>query len=147
MHIINESRGEFLISTDVSKLDKKAIHNYLSNESYWSKNIPYEKVEAAILNSLNFGVYAGERQIGYARIVTDYTIVAYLGDVFIIEEYRGKGLAKWLMEVIMNHKDLQGLRRWILLTRDAHELYKKYGWKEIASADRWMEIHKPNVYG
>lgn len=147
MHIINESRGEFLISTDVSKLDKKAIHNYLSNESYWSKNIPYEKVEAAISNSLNFGVYSGKQQIGYARIVSDYSTVAYLGDVFIIEEYRGKGLSKWLMEAIMNHKDLQGLRRWVLLTRDAHELYKKYGWKEIANTDRWMEIHKPNIYG
>ncbi|MEI6411780.1 MAG: GNAT family N-acetyltransferase, partial [Bacteroidota bacterium] len=136
----------FQLSTDPAKLDLKVIHNYLSNESYWAKNIPFETVKSAVENSLNFGLYYQDRQIGYARIVSDYTSMAYLADVFILEAFRGQGLSKWLMETIMQHPNLQGLRRWILLTRDAHELYKRFGWQPIAIPDRWMEVHNPNVY-
>ena len=125
-------QDEFCISTDKSKLDLKMVHRFLSEESYWSKNIPFEKVEKAAANSLTFGVYDGPVQIGYARVVSDYTSVAYLGDVFILPAYRGKGLSKWLLKIIMNCPELQGLRRWILLTADAHGLYKQFGWTEIA---------------
>lgn len=139
-------QDEFCISTDKSKLDLKMVHRFLSEESYWSKNIPFEKVEKAAANSLTFGVYDGPVQIGYARVVSDYTSVAYLGDVFILPAYRGKGLSKWLLKIIMNCPELQGLRRWILLTADAHGLYKQFGWTEIASPERWMEIHDKEVY-
>ena len=139
-------QDEFCISTDKSKLDLKMVHRFLSQESYWSKNIPFEKVEKAAANSLTFGVYDGEIQIGYARIISDYTSVAYLGDVFISPAYRGKGLSKWLLTIIMSYPELQGLRRWILLTADAHGLYKQFGWTEIAAPERWMEIHHKDVY-
>jgi predicted GNAT family N-acyltransferase len=146
MEILTEHRGDYTISTDKSKLDLAFIHGFLSRESYWSKNIPFELVRTAVNNSLNFGVFYKDRQIGYARVITDYATIAYLGDVFIIPEFRGQGLSKWMMEKLMHHPDLQGLRRWILLTRDAHELYKKYGWKEIASPEKWMEKHNPLAY-
>ncbi len=139
-------QDEFCISTDKSKIDLKMVHRFLSEESYWSKNIPFEKVEKAAANSLTFGVYDGPVQIGYARVISDYTSVAYLGDVFILPAYRGKGLSKWLLKIIMTCPELQGLRRWILLTADAHGLYKQFGWKEIAAPERWMEIHHKNVY-
>jgi N-acetylglutamate synthase-like GNAT family acetyltransferase len=146
METLTEHRGDYTITTDKSKLDLSFIHNFLSREAYWSKNIPFEVVQAAINNSLNFGVFYKDRQIGYARVITDYATIAYLGDVFIIPEFRGQGLSKWMMEKVMHHANLQGLRRWILLTRDAHELYKKYGWSEIASPQRWMEKHDPLAY-
>lgn len=147
MRIITEKKEDFIISTDRSKLDLNIIHGYLANESYWCKNIPLEKVKTQIANSLNFGLYHNNKQIGYARIISDFASVAYLGDVFVIEEYREQGLSKWLMSVVMAHPELQGLRRWILLTRDAHEMYKKFGWKEIAAPEKWMEKHDGNVYG
>ena len=100
----------------------------------------------SVENSLNFGVYHRGEQIGFARIVSDFSTMAYLGDVFIIASFRGQGLSKWLMKTITEHPNLQGLRRWILLTADAHELYKKYGWTNLASPTRWMERHNPNVY-
>lgn len=134
------------ISADKKKLDKGMIHHFLSTQAYWSLNIPYEKIVQAIENSLCFGVYYNEEQVGFARIISDYTTVAYLGDVFILPEHRGQGLSKMLMQHIMQHPDLQGLRRWILLTQDAHELYRKFGWTAIAAPDRWMEIHDKNVY-
>lgn len=146
MEIIIEQKGDFIISTDKSKLDLYFIHGYLSKEAYWSKNIPFDVVQTAANNSLNFGLYYKNRQIGYARVITDYATIAYLGDVFIISEFRGQGLSKWMLEKLMNHPGLQGLRRWILLTRDAHMLYKKYGWTEIASPEKWMEKHDPGVY-
>ncbi len=118
----------------------------MSNESYWCKNISREKVKTQIANSLNFGLYYKDKQIGYARIISDFASVAYLGDVFILEEFRGQGLSKWLMAIVMAHPGLQGLRRWVLLTRDAHELYKKFGWTEIATPDKWMEKYDGNVY-
>lgn len=139
-------KNSFCISTNKSKLDLNSIHDFLSTKAYWCLNIPKEKVQTAIQNSLCFGVYEAERQVGFARVITDFSTIAYLGDVYILEEYRGKGLSKWLMETIMNHEDLQGLRRWILLTGDAHELYRQFGWNNIADASKWMELHNANVY-
>ncbi|MDN3656798.1 GNAT family N-acetyltransferase [Ferruginibacter paludis] len=138
--------GNFTISTDRAKLDVDLIHHFLSTEAYWSKGIPLSTVEAAIANSLNFGIYDGDQQAGYARIVSDFATVAYLGDVFILPEFRGKGLSKMLMQEVMNHPQLQGLRRWILLTGDAHGLYKQFGWSAIASPDKWMEKHCKDIY-
>jgi len=146
MNSINIYQGEFCISTEKAKMDVMAIHRFLSKEAYWCQNIPFETVQTAIENSLNFGLFHQNTQIGYARIISDYATIAYLGDVYILPEFRGKGLSKWLMETVMAHPNLQGLRRWILLTGDAHELYKKYGWKLIAQPDRWMELHNKNVY-
>jgi len=136
----------FLISTDKSKLDIDAIHEFLSTKAYWCLNIPKEKVITAIENSLCFGVYHGDKQIGFARIITDYSTIAYLGDVYVLEAYRGKGISKWLMETVMGHPALQGLRRWILLTGDAHALYRKFGWTDISDPAKWMELHNKNVY-
>jgi GNAT superfamily N-acetyltransferase len=145
-HNLTVTKGEFSISTDRDKLDLGFIHGFLSGEAYWSRNIPLETVKKSIENSLNFGLYHADRQIGYARVITDYATIAYLGDVFVISEYRGKGLSKWLMQQVTDHPDLQGLRRWLLLTRDAHELYKKFGWQPIQSPDRYMERFNPDVY-
>ncbi|MDQ3087603.1 MAG: GNAT family N-acetyltransferase, partial [Acidobacteriota bacterium] len=116
---------EFIISTDPNRLQIEAIHKFLSEESYWAKERTREQTETAIKNSLPFGVYQGENLVGFARVVTDFATFAYLGDVFILDEFRGQGLSKWLMEVIINHPELQGLRRWILATKDAHTLYEK----------------------
>lgn len=134
------------ISTDKGKLDIEAIHEFLSTKAYWSLNIPKYKVQTAIENSFCFGVYQDKKQIGFARIITDFSTIAYLGDVYILEEHRGRGISKWLMETIMSHPELQGLRRWILLTGDTHELYRKFGWTAIADPTKWMEIHNKNVY-
>ena len=138
--------GEFVISTDYNRLQLAVIHKYLSEESYWAKERTREQTETAIKNSLPFGVYKGENQIGFARVVTDYATFAYLGDVFILEEFRGQGLSKWLMETITNHPTLQGFRRWILATKDAHELYEKFGFAELKFPMRWMEKTAPNAY-
>lgn len=143
---MNFENNEYVISTDQARINIPLVHGYLANESYWAKNIPYETVEKAIANSLCFGVYKTNEQVGFARVITDKATVAYLGDVFILPEHRGRELSKRLMEAIMGHPELQGLRRWILLTQDAHELYKKYGWKEIAEPARWMEWHNKNIY-
>lgn len=139
-------KNEFCISTDKTKLDIDSTHEFLSTKAYWCLNIPKTKVQTQIQNSMCFGVYENEKQIGFARVITDFAAIAYLGDVYILEEYRGKGLSKWLIETIMSHPDLQGLRRWILLTRDAHELYRKFGWTNISDPTRWMEVHNKNVY-
>src|ERR1700735_5371483 len=125
-------KGEYTISTDRARLDLRFIHDYLSKESYWLGGVAFEEGVKAAEHSLNFGLYHGDRQIAYARILTDYARVAYLADVFIIGEYRGRGLSKWLIGEIMAHPDLQGLRRWMLHTRDAHGLYRAFGWSEAA---------------
>lgn len=138
--------GEFTISTNPQLLDVKAIHYYLSNHSYWAKGIPLETVERAIQNSLNFGLYRQNRQIGFARVISDMSTVAYLGDVYVLEEYRGQRLSNRLMEVVMNHPHLQGLRRWILLTSSADWLYEKYGFQKVARPEIYMELHNPNAY-
>ncbi|AHF14056.1 GNAT family N-acetyltransferase [Niabella soli] len=139
-------KNDFCISTDKTKLDIDTIYTFLAKEAYWCLNIPKDRVLVSIENSLCFGVYTGSRQIGFARIISDFSTIAYLGDVFIVKDYRGMGLSKWLMETIMNHPDLQGLRRWILLTGDAHQLYRQFGWKEIADPSLWMELHNKNAY-
>lgn len=138
--------GEFTISTDRERLQIDAIHKFLTEESYWAKERTKEQTETAIKNSLSFGVYKGENQIGFARVVTDYATFAYLGDVYILETFRGRGLSKWLMETIVGHPDLQNFRRWILATRDAHALYEKFGFDGLRFPARWMEKTAPNAY-
>jgi GNAT superfamily N-acetyltransferase len=138
--------GEFTISDDRERLQIDAIHKYLSEESYWARERTKEQTERAIKNSLPFGVYKGENQIGFARVVTDFATFAYLGDVFILEDFRGKGLSLWLMDVIISHPDLQNFRRWILATRDAHTLYEKFGFAALRHPTRWMEKAAPNAY-
>ena len=138
-------KDNFSISTDKSKLDISVIHDFLSR-SYWSENIPVETVRKSIEGSMCFGVYDNSRQVGFARMVTDNATFAYLADVFIIEEYRGRGLSKWLMEFILSHPELQRLRRILLATRDAHSLYKQFGFTAINNPDRFMHIHNPNIY-
>ena len=140
--IVEAHREQFTISTDHSRLDIDAICDFLSR-AYWAKGRPRERTERALANSLVFGLYDGEKQIGLARVVTDYGIFAYLCDVFIHEDYRTHGLGKWLMETVMSHPDLQGLRRWTLATRDAHGLYKQFGWDALGNAKNWMEIFRP----
>jgi GNAT superfamily N-acetyltransferase len=131
-------RGEYLVSTDRSLLDLQVIHGYLST-SYWAAGVPEEVVGRSIENSLNFGVYRGEEQVGFARVVTDRATFAYLADVFVLEAHRGQGLGKWLVEVVLSHPDLQGLRRWMLATRDAHDLYRRYAFTELARPAIFME--------
>lgn len=138
--------NEYEIDDDRSRLDVDAIHDFLSNESYWAGNRSREQTETAIRNSICFGVYEGERQIGFARVVSDKATFAYLGDVYILDEYRGQGLSKWLMQVIVDHPELQGLRRWVLATKDAHGLYEKYGFHQFVHPDRWMERPAPDAY-
>jgi GNAT superfamily N-acetyltransferase len=138
-------RGEFLVTTDPARLNIEFIHAYLTR-SYWSEGISREIVERGVSTSLCFGVYEADKQVGFARVITDYATFAYLADVFIIESHRGKGLSKFLVECIVNDPRLQGLRRWILATRDAHGLYAKYGFEPLAKPDRFMEIHAPDVY-
>ncbi|MEN9610312.1 MAG: hypothetical protein RLZZ628_1126 [Bacteroidota bacterium] len=146
MQILNLKKGDFQLTTDATQMNLTVIHDFLANQSYWAKNIPFEIVKKAVENSLNFGLFQGEIQVGYARVITDYATMAYLADVFVLPEYRGKGLSKWLMETIMNHPDLQGFRRWILLTQDAHELYKQFGWKPVDNPALYMERWHPNRY-
>ncbi|MBL8061431.1 MAG: GNAT family N-acetyltransferase [Anaerolineales bacterium] len=131
-------RDPFFISDDPARLDMDAICDFLSR-AYWAETRPRDVIEKSIQYSLNFGVYDGKRQIGFARVVTDRAIFAYLCDVFIHEEYRGHSLGKWMMECVMAHPDLQGLKRWCLLTRDAHGLYHQFGFTELADPSRWME--------
>jgi len=136
--IIELHRDQFTISTDPAQLDVDAIADMLSR-AYWAKGRTREVIARYLQHSLTFGLYDGSRQIGLARVVTDYTTFAWLCDVFIHEEYRSQGLGKWLMQTVHSHPDLQGLRRWLLATRDAHGLYEQYGWKLLSNPGRWME--------
>ncbi len=138
--------GEFTVSTDRRRLQIDVIHKFLTEESYWAKERTFEQTATAIENSLPFGVYQGENQIGFARVVTDYATFAYLGDVFILKEFRGWGLSKWLLETILAHPDLQNFRRWVLATKDAHALYAQFGFGELKFPARWMEKTAPNAY-
>ena len=135
---IEVHRDSFTISTDPVRLDIDAIADMLTR-AYWAKGRTRDVIARYIQHSLTFGVYDGDRQIGLARLVTDYTTFAWLCDVFIHEDYRGQGLGKWLMETIHGHPDLQDLRRWLLATRDAHGLYRQFGWAPLANPERWME--------
>jgi GNAT superfamily N-acetyltransferase len=143
------TKERFVVSTDPSLLDLGKIHAFLST-SYWASEIPIELVKKSIRHSLNFGLYSsGDKrlhQIGFARVVTDHATFAYLGDVFVDEGWRGLGLSKWLMACVTSHPDLQGLRRFCLGTKDAHKLYKKFGFKVIQHPENWMEIRVLNAY-
>ena len=144
--VVECRRGDFLISTDRGRMNLDVIHGFLTN-CYWAKGIPREVVSRSIEHSLCFGVYDGSgAQIGFARVVSDFATVGYLGDVFVLESHRGRGLSKWLMECIMRHPALQNLRRWILLTRDAHGLYAQFGFTTVKAPERYMELHCPDVY-
>lgn len=142
---MNWHKDEYTITTDASRVDIPYVHSFLSN-SYWAAGIPVETVQRSVNGSMCFSVFKNEQQIGFARMITDKATFGYLADVFIDENYRGQGLSKWLVEVIMNHPDLQGFRRLMLATRDAHELYRKFGFSALTNTDRWMAIHYPDVY-
>lgn len=144
--IVLRKKDGFTISTDRELLQIGVIQDYLANESYWAKDRTKEQTEKAIDNSVCFGLYKGDEQIGLARVVTDLATFAYLGDVFILPAYQGRGLGKWLMEVVIDHPDLQGLRRWVLATRDAHDLYGEYGFSALKHPERWMEMAAPGAY-
>jgi len=138
-------KDNFIVSTDKSRLDVSLIHAFLSH-AYWAQNRPMAVVRKSIEHSLCFGVYEGDRQIGFARVISDYATFAYLDDVFILEGYRGRGLARWLVECVRRHPELQGLWRFALTTRDAHGLYAKVGFKPLLRPERFMEILDPDVY-
>jgi len=138
-------RGDYTISTNNAQLDLGIIHNFISNQSYWGRGRGADTVQRSLDHSLNFGVFENKQQIGFARVVTDFATFAWVADVFILEEHRGKGLAKWLMESILSHPELQGFRRWVLATRDAHELYRRFGFKELKRPERWMERPDPQM--
>ena len=138
-------RGEYVISTDRSRIDVAAVHAFLS-QSYWSPGIPEEIVRRGIAGAICFGISHGRTQVGFARVITDQATYAYLADVYVLEAHRGRGLAKWLMEVIMSHPALQGLRRFALSTRDAHALYRQFGFEVVANPERQMEIMRRNIY-
>ena len=136
----------FEISTDKSKLDIAFIHAYLSQETYWAKNIPLELVQKSIEGAVCFGVYHHHKQIGFARMITDCATFGYLADVFIIDSYRGKGISKWLMEEIVEYPAFAPLRRWMLATRDAHGLYRQFGFTQLDKPERIMQRLKLNPY-
>ena len=146
MQVIEYTFGDFTITTDRDKMDLAAIHDFLSNDSGWSNHIPLEKVKKSIETSLNFGLFHLDKQIGFARIISDFSTIAYLGDVYVLNDYRGQGLSKKLMDAVMTHPNLQGLRRWILLTSTADWLYEKYGFVKVPKPDIYMELYNPEVY-
>ncbi|WPU91289.1 GNAT family N-acetyltransferase [Mucilaginibacter sabulilitoris] len=135
----------FQISTDKGLLQVDVIYDYLNNDSYWAQGIPREKMEKAITNSMCFGVYTNDQQVGFARVVTDAATFAYICDVFVLPAFRKKGLSKWLIQSVVNHPDLQGLRRWSLATADAHGLYSQFDFTQITHPERWMEIFTPYI--
>lgn len=145
---MNENDGRtdgFAISTDPTRLDRALIHSFLAS-SYWAGGIPRETVDRSIEGSLCFGLYENGRQVGFARVISDYATFAYLADVFILESHRGRGLATRLMESILAHPKLQRLRRWMLVTRDAHPLYRKVGFRDLEHPERIMEKTFPGIY-
>ncbi|HEU4642507.1 MAG TPA: GNAT family N-acetyltransferase [Gemmatimonadaceae bacterium] len=143
--VVERRHGEYLISSDPARVDATAVHAFLA-ASYWAEGIPLETVRRSIEHSLCFGVYQGERQVGFARVITDRATFAYLADVYVLDAHRGRGLAKVLVETIMGHPALQGLRRFSLVTRDAHGLYEKFGFSVVAEPGRHMEIARPGLY-
>jgi N-acetylglutamate synthase-like GNAT family acetyltransferase len=146
MQIVNYQKDAFSISTDKSKLQLDIVQDYLANRSYWAQGIPMEIVQRSVENSIAFGVYLEDKQIGFCRVTSDLSTFAYLADVFILEEYRGNGLSKWLMECVLAHPDLQNLRRWVLATYDAHGLYTQFGFGPLDKPQNFMQIKKDNPY-
>jgi len=134
----------FIVSTDPDKVDIEVLHNFLSTESYWAQNIPKKLVERGVKNSLNFSLFSPQnRFIGYAKLITDRATFAYIADVYVDKKFRGKGLGKWLMDCIMHHPDLQNLRMWMLHTKDAHGLYKQFGFSQPDNLEKTMHIYSP----
>jgi GNAT superfamily N-acetyltransferase len=145
--IFEIQRDGYVISPEKTRLDVAAIHTYLTR-SYWSPGIPQDVIEKAIAGSLSFGLFTEKgQQVGFARMITDCATFAYLADVYVLEQHRGKGLSKWMIETILAYPSLQGLRRVLLATRDAHGLYARFGFKPLARPESFMEIHRPNIYG
>ena len=140
------TRGEYTISTDRQRLDLALIHDFLTHRSYWARGVPREVVERSIAHSLPFGVYDAAGQVGFARVVTDFAVFGFLMDVFVHERARGRGLGKWLVETIVTLPELQGFRRWMLATQDAHDLYRRFGFREPSWPDRLMEKVDPDPY-
>jgi GNAT superfamily N-acetyltransferase len=138
-------KGEFTVSTDRARIKLDVVHGFLT-ECYWAKGISRDVVARSIENSLCFGVYAEGTQVGFARVISDFATFAYIGDVFVLESLRGRGLGKWLMECIIKHPRLQGLRRWSLVTRDGHGLYSQFGFEPLKKPRNYMELHRPDVY-
>jgi GNAT superfamily N-acetyltransferase len=138
-------REQFTVTCDPAKQDLRVIAEFLG-QSYWAAGIPTETVEKSLRNSLCFALRDGLRQVGFARVISDRATIAYLGDVFVVPDYRGRGLAKWLMECVVSHPELQGLRRWMLGTRDAHGLYEQFGFTPLKRPETFMERHDPSVY-
>ncbi|WP_375443779.1 GNAT family N-acetyltransferase [uncultured Fibrella sp.] len=138
--------SDLTISTDKTRLDVALIHRFLSQESYWAANIPLEIVQRSIENSLCFGVYEGHAQIGFARVITDQATFAYLADVFVLPDYRGRGISRQLITEISAWPTLQGLRRWVLATRDAHELYAQFGFTALDQPNLFMQRKRENAY-
>jgi len=143
--VIEKHQDEYTISTDRKKLNVQTIYNFISKESYWGKGRSVEVIKKSIENSLPFGIYYKDEMIGFARVVTDYATFAWIADVFILPEHRGKDLSKWLIETILTHPELQSFRRWVLATKDAHELYRKFGFQELNRPERWMERFDPDM--
>jgi GNAT superfamily N-acetyltransferase len=143
---LQTGNDKITISTDKSLLDIDAIYDFLKTESYWAQNRTREQTLKAIEHSLCFGMYDDDRQIGFARVVSDFATFAYIGDVFVVNEYRGRGLSKLLMQTIIDHPDLQDLRRWVLATRDAHRLYSQFEFDALRHPERWMERTAPDAY-
>lgn len=143
--ILEQHRGEYVVSSDSLRLQIYNIHSFLS-QSYWSPGIPLDVVKRAIEGSLCFGLYHHGAQIGFARVITDQATFAYLCDVYVLEAYRGQGLGRWLMECVASHPGLQYLRRFVLVTRDAHGLYERLGFRPLARPEGFMEIHRSNAY-
>jgi len=143
--LLERTVGDYLISTDPSRLDVGVIHGFL-RESYWAEGIPRSIVERAIQNSLCFGAYYRDEQIGFARVVTDYATFAYIADVFVLAPWRGRGLSKALMTEVMRHPDLQNFRRWLLGTKDSHGLYQRFGFTRPSYPERQMERADPSIY-
>ncbi len=145
--IVEHRRDGFVLSTDRARLDLTAIHKFLSKSSYWAQQIPLETFARSVENSLCFGTYdSAAAQVGFARVISDFATFAYIADVYVLDPHRGHGLGKWLMECIQQHPRLQGLRRWVLTTRDAHGLYAQYGFSSPKFPERYMEILRPNLY-
>ena len=139
-------QGNYTISTDPSRLQFDVIYDFLANRSYWAAGISRETLQKQMDHStLHFGLYEGDNQIGYAQVLTNFTSFAYLGNVFVLENYRGQGLSKWLMATIMAHPDLQSIRRWLLATRDAHGLYHQFGFTELGKPETFMEKYDDNA--
>lgn len=137
--IINYTKGGFTVTTDKEKIDIDILHNFF-NKSYWANGRTKQTIIASIENSLCFSMFKGEKQIGFARVITDYATFAYLCDVYIEEDYRGNGLGIWMLECILNYPNLLDLKKWLLATRDAHELYRKFGFSSLVNPEKYMEI-------